>query len=79
MINKPRNKEPVESSEGSGMTTSDTTQQTWRKCSICLSETFDEDMRTHLSCGGLICRECVGITASHHENRNFPCPVRIQN
>ena len=79
MTKKPRHKEPTESSEASSMTTSDALQQTWRTCVICLSEKFDDEMRTHQSCGGLICRDCVVVTANHHDNRNFPCPVRVWN
>ena len=52
------------------------TQQTWRTCSICLTETFDDEMRIHNPCGGLICDGCVSITAGYHDNGEFPCPVR---
>ena len=50
-------------------------QTTWRKCSICLNETFDDEMRIHNSCGGLICHSCVNTTATYHDNGEFPCPV----
>ena len=79
MTKKPR-KEPTNESAGNAGVAIQTEneQQTWRTCTICLEDTFDEDMRSHLTCGGMICDKCVGVTAGYHDNNSFPCPVSVK-
>lgn len=52
-----------------------TSASAWRSCSICLEETFDEDIRIHTICGGSLCVSCLGKTAEYHYFEKFPCPV----
>ena len=32
---------------------------TWHSCGICLEEIFDEELKVHLVCGGLLCDPCL--------------------
>ena len=75
MLKKPTT-EPVEKPSVPMEIDDSSAQQTWRTCSICLTETFDDEMRIHNPCGGLICHTCVGVMAGYHDNGEFPCPVR---
>ena len=50
---------------------------TWHSCSICLEEKFDEELKVHPICGGLLCKECLGRTVEFSEGKNFACPVSI--
>ena len=50
---------------------------TWHSCSICLEEKFDEELRVHPICGGLLCKECLGRTVEYSEGKSFPCPVSV--
>lgn len=52
-----------------------TSASAWRSCSICLEETFDEDIRIHTICGGSLCVSCLGKTAEYHYFEKFPCPI----
>lgn len=74
MTKRPR-KDSIDSSADKVPIETDSSQQTWRTCTICLEDTFDEEMRSHLPCGGMICAKCVQITAGFHENSSFPCPT----
>ena len=53
------------------------TASTWHSCSICLEEKFDEELKVHRICGGLLCKECLGKTIEISEGKSFPCPVSI--
>lgn len=49
----------------------------WHTCGICLEEMVDSDLLTHLSCGVLLCSECLESSKQHtiKEDGKMPCPV----
>ena len=47
----------------------------WHSCSICLEDTFDDDLLVHSICGGMMCKGCLKATSDFHGNLSFPCPV----
>jgi len=47
----------------------------WHTCGICLEDIFDDDLMVHNVCGGVLCRDCLGVTASYYSGKSFPCPV----
>ena len=47
----------------------------WHTCGICLEDIFDDNLMVHNVCGGILCRDCLGVTASYYTGKSFPCPV----
>ena len=47
----------------------------WHTCGICLEDIFDENLMIHNVCGGILCKNCLEVTASYHSGQAFPCPV----
>jgi len=47
----------------------------WHSCSICLEETFDEELNVHEICGGLLCKECLKNTIEYNKQSKFNCPI----
>ena len=50
----------------------------WYSCGICLEEMVDSDLLTHVSCGALLCADCLESSKQHSmkDNGQMPCPVR---
>lgn len=66
--------EPSEQSEGDGRAVLGAASK-WYTCSICLEETFDDDVRSHLQCGGIICTGCLTTMLEFYGRDNLTCPV----
>ncbi|XP_064456401.1 ubiquitin carboxyl-terminal hydrolase 4-like [Ornithodoros turicata] len=49
--------------------------RSWQTCAICLEEKADNELRTHLPCGGLLCYACVQVACEHYGNSALVCPV----
>ena len=49
----------------------------WHTCGICLEDIFDDNLMVHSVCGGILCKDCLGVTASYYAGKSFPCPVYI--
>lgn len=49
----------------------------WHSCGICLEEMIDSDLLTHLSCGAILCDDCLQASKQHtmKEDGKMPCPV----
>ena len=47
----------------------------WHSCGICLEEIFDEELKVHLVCGGLLCETCLTNLVEMHKQPRLPCPV----
>lgn len=47
----------------------------WHSCGICLEEIFDEELKTHLICGGLLCDTCLTNLVEVNKTHKFHCPI----
>lgn len=48
----------------------------WHSCGICLEEIFDEELKVHLVCGGMLCDTCLmNLADMNKQQLKFHCPV----
>lgn len=47
----------------------------WHSCGICLEEIFDEELKVHIVCGGMLCDSCLTNLVEVNNTIRFPCPI----
>jgi len=47
----------------------------WHSCGICLEEIFDEELKVHLICGGMLCDTCLANMVDINKQQKFHCPI----